>query len=139
MIEKIIRRFRIISDSLRIRTKAMSSMNQIHWGMELTEVIFAKGFNENKKRGEILYCHLPPPMAPVVIRRQFDPYNHEMSKAGLRDWLWTHVLFDDDGQIIAIHDRGEILICQDGWQCEADWFSRVKMGKGKHWKKIIGG
>lgn len=141
MFGKITRRLRYISDRILVRTKPMGSMNQIHWGMEIAETIFEDGDSRKErhrklgllaggnypKNGEDLWCYLPPGMASIVIRRSFDPYDSELSKAGIRDWLWHHVVFDDNGNIIAIHDHGEILDVKDGWTCEAEWFSRVRL------------
>jgi len=139
MFNRISRRLRIMSDRLLIRTEPMRSMNQIHWGMELASDVYAKGHQQNpqsgykKNCGLILWNTLPPDMATIVIRRSFDPYNKEMDKGNIRNWLWDHVLFDNEGMVIAIHDRGEILFCREGWEKEVDWYSRVKMNQDKYW------
>lgn len=135
MIRRITRRIRIMVDRFLIRTEPMGAMNQIHWGMELADVIFEEASKKKRMSGAVLYEFLPPEMASTVIRRWFDPYEKIVSKSGLRDWLWAHVIFDEEGSIIAIHDRGKILICQNSWQSEADWFSRVKMNVDGIWTR----
>ena len=124
MIGRIIRAAMYVSDRIMIRTKPMSSMNQAHWGIELSDEIFAKSLARSRIAGEVLWNLLPPEMGALTIRRSFDPYDSNMSKADIRDWLWDHVIFDNKGNIVGLHDMGEVLSCKEGWQAEADWFSR---------------
>lgn len=140
-LQDIVDSFRFMKDKLTLRTKPLGSMIQTHWGMELASDIYADCHALNpqpgykKFCGKSLYEALPHEMAPAVIRTWFDPYYKEMTKSEISDWLWAHVLFDGDGNIIAIHDRGEIFICEPEWAAEADWFSRAKMHREGYWTK----
>lgn len=131
MLKEIKAKFKVITDRFLMRTKPMGSMNQIHWGMELASDIYADALNKGRSIGVVLYEYLPPTLAPFVIRTWFDPYGDYTIKARkqIRDWLWDHVMFDDMGNIIAIHDRGEVFTCQIGWECEVDWLSRIRMSQ----------
>ena len=132
MIRRFINRLGLAVDKLLIRTKPMGDMNQAGCGMALAQQVYQKTVDrKTANSGRVLWEWIPAEMATVIIRRDFDPYNLQLTTAGLRDWLWNHVIFNGEGFIIAIHDRGEILTCQDGWQCEAEYFSRVRLAGGE--------
>jgi hypothetical protein len=140
MIRKIMQYWGMVHDRVLIRTKPMGSMNQIRWGMEIAQDIFGAG--EQKKlrhkhlirpveryprNGEVLWNRLPAPIGSLVIRRSFDPYDKDMTTGEIRDWLFNHIIFDGAGGMVGLYDEGQILFAQEGWQCEVDWFYRVKM------------
>lgn len=138
-------RLRYLFDKITIRTKPMGNMNQASCGMVLADQIYEKAAckaalsNASGIKvctGKVLFEYLPTDMAPVVMRRNFDPYDESMSKRALRNWLWDHVIFDNHGYIVAIHDHGDILVVQEGWELEADYFSRLRFADEKKWEEI---
>lgn len=140
MIRRFINRLGLAVDKLLIRTKPMGDMNQAGCGMALAQQVYSKAKERAAatgvpgakiNSGKTLYEWIPADMAPVIIRRDWDPYDLPYSTAAIRNWLWDHVIFNGEGFIIAIHDHGEILTCQDGWQCEAEYFSRVRLAGGE--------
>lgn len=62
------------------------------------------------RTGQQLFLHLPPTICNKVSGTLFDPFHHEWSWAQVREWCDNHLIFDDNGEIIALFNNNEILI-----------------------------
>lgn len=144
MIRRIMQYWEMIHDRILIRTRPMGSMNQMRWGMELAQEVFEAGEQKKlrhekqikpteryPKNGEVLWNRLPAPMGALVIRRPFDPYDKDLTTSQIRDWLFNHIIFDGAGGMVGLYDEGKVLFAKEGWQCEVDWFYRVRIHNGR--------
>jgi hypothetical protein len=76
-------------------------------------------------------------MCEYVTNSPIDPYNRPLNKFEVQQWIWDHMIFGPDGQIVGIHDGGQLLVLEDGWQPHVEWYSRVKMAEAR--KKAYSG
>lgn len=121
---------KLLIAKLRMRVNRIGRHNQMMHGIATTnKVMSSHSVTGTNKCGQNLFNLLPPNMCDAVTNTWFDPYAKDMSMNDVLRWLWDHVVFDPQGYIIAIHDRGEALIYAEGWRDEVEWFCRVKMSE----------
>lgn len=101
-----------------IRAHGIIFRNRATKKIQVDQALFIDPFVENvmleaaergTSVGKILYLRLPEPAANIATNKYFDPYFQHLTKVTLWNWLENHVLFDKDGQIVVLHDRGIIL------------------------------
>jgi hypothetical protein len=124
-----------IRDRFLMHTSRIGSATQVLYGLFFSEKLFNEAVRRGRRTGEYLYECLPPKALNHVRSNDFDPYNHDLSQDDILRWLWDHVIFDPDGNIVGVHDRGYILTNQHGWTDEVAWFGRVKEAE---WRKANG-
>lgn len=129
MIKRTIKRIQFMSDKVRIHTSPVGDTNQAYWSLKLAEEIFDAGLEKGRANGAILWQRLDPAIAERVQKTDFDPYKTNQFITGIATWLWNHIVFDRNGDMIALHDHGEILFRRRGFESETDLFSRVRRRK----------
>lgn len=130
------RRIWVRLSKIRMRTSRIGAHNQAVHGLALAEKIHNLTYsNPLASSRPNIFNEIPPNMCDHVTNTWFDPYNRVMDQKEIQAWLWDHVIFDPAGHIVAIHDRGEILVYADGWRDEVEWFGLVKMSE---WEKSRG-
>lgn len=129
MIKGTIRRIKFMSDRIRIHTNPVGDANQARWGLKLAEEVFLAGIDKETGTGRILWYRLDPDIAAKIQGTEMDPYNDDLDQRDLRCWLWDHVVFDNKGSMIALHNHGVILLRRKGYELETDLFGRVRRRK----------
>jgi len=126
MHQRIIRRYQRIYDGLLMRTSPVGAMNQARHAGRMSHDLYAVALLHGKLTGRLLFDSLPQRVCNRVMNRWFDPYNKDLSESEMFNWLWDHVMFDPDGDIIAVLDHGIVLTNDPNWFNDTEWFGRVK-------------
>ena len=118
-----------INDRVQIRTGQLGNANQIHWCIRTAHQLYVKAEERDRGSGYILWHYIPLDMTPIMGNLEYDPYDRHMEPHELRRWLWDHVVFDKYGEIIALHNKGEIIVCGEGWENQVERFCRVRLNE----------
>jgi hypothetical protein len=63
----------------------------------------------DQRTGQYLFNTLPQEVRATLTGRPFDPFYKEMSQYQVEEWLGDHIMFDDDGEVIALYSANMIL------------------------------
>ena len=67
----------------------------------------APGYGE--RPGQFLFNSLRHEIADTVRGTFLDPFYKEMSLRQIIEWLENHIIYDDDGRMICLFDKNEVL------------------------------
>lgn len=84
----------------------------------LTEDLVNESNETNQRTGMRLFCALPGDAANAIVNGSIDPYYISMSKRELHHWINVHLFFDEDGEIVAVHDYGHLIWKKPGYKLE---------------------
>ena len=62
-----------------------------------------------ERTGELLFNVLRHEIADVVRNTNFDPFYEDLDTDEIVEWLETHILYDNDGNMIRLFDERGIL------------------------------
>ncbi len=63
----------------------------------------------DQRTGQRLFNLLPQPVAYFTSGTLFDPFHKDLTRKEIWDWLNDHLIFDDNGHIIALFNNNQIL------------------------------
>ncbi len=115
-----------LREKFRIHMHPMGPVNQDYQGLKMADAIMTEARHKVKRTGQILYVSLPHDMQLIVVKESFDPWKNHYSEADLRAWLKAHVIFDGEGNIIAIIDLDKVLAYRAGEEDAIKWFMKVR-------------
>ena len=61
------------------------------------------------RTGQHLFNTLPSYIGAKVAGTMFDPFHRDLSKVQMVNWVENHLIFNDDGEIIALFDGNMIM------------------------------
>ena len=94
---------------MRLFRKCVVRFAQAKHLAEAVDSIMLEAALQETSPGKTLFLRLPEPAANIALRHHFDPYRLYLNKDGLRHWLENHILFDEDGRMVVLHNDGVIL------------------------------
>lgn len=68
----------------------------------------------NQRTGQYLFNSLPVEAAQFITSTLFDPFHRDMSQDEVEAWISDHIIFDDNGRIMALFNNNDIL-WERGW------------------------
>lgn len=126
MTRRIARRYNQLRDRWAVWTNEVGRSNQARFAYQMSNRIFSEAEEKGYLTGRHLYDNLPSEVVHHVMQSNIDPYDRDLSRTQIFNWLWDHVVFDQNGEIVAIHDKGFPLINQREWGENLEWFWRIK-------------
>lgn len=63
----------------------------------------------NQRTGQYLFNSFPVEVANVVTGSMFDPFHKDMSQFQIEEWLLNHIVFNENGSIVAVFNENTIL------------------------------
>lgn len=83
-------------------------------GIFVSEVIASSKINPDYRMGQALFNLLPGSVGNAVAGRMFDPFHTEsMSVHDVQSWVEDHLIFDNEGRIIALFNADKFLWTRD--------------------------
>lgn len=76
---------------------------------EYSRNILMHAEERHQRTGQYLFNGLPPQLRELTAGALWDPFHKDMSQFQIEVWLTEHVIFDDNGTIIALFDKDNIL------------------------------
>lgn len=89
------------------RQDRLNEVNQLKWIVKTTDLVMSESVG--RRTGVRLYCELPDDMLVAVNSQWFDPYHLNLTRDGVIHWLENHITFDKTGEMVTLHDYGEVV------------------------------
>jgi len=84
-------------------------MNREVAAREMSRDVIANAAKHNQRTGQYLFNGLEQGARAVITGLTWDPFHKELSQYQIEDWLEEHVVFGNNGTIIAVFDENGFL------------------------------
>lgn len=81
--------------------------NRIQYGTWADHIILGAGLKQ-QRTGQWMMNNFEPEVYIAVSGRMFDPFNKDLTREQLIEWMQDHLIFDN-GHIVAVFNNDQIL------------------------------
>ena len=127
---KPVKVFREKRERFKNHMHSMNRVMQSYHATMLADQIVDTANRRVQRTGQVLYACLPHEAAMLVCKSDIDPYKSHWNEWVIRQWLEDHVVFNSNGDIIAVRDDDEWIYVKPGWSQEVDMYAQLRSNNG---------